>query len=182
MTKDKRSRKIVVVVHCILNQNSRVQGLAKHKGAVKPVVETLLKHEVGIIQMPCPELLYAGYKRWAQTKDQYDIPAYRRFCRKIAKQIAYQIQEYAKNGVETIAILGVEGSPTCAITETTRGYKGGDPTKIKEQEKKRTREKGILIEELQKILEKMKIKPNMMGIDNKKLEKTLAEIKKTLTS
>jgi len=179
---DKRSKKIVIVAHCILNQNSRVQGLANFPGTIKPIVETLLEYEVGIVQMPCPELLYAGYKRWAQTKEQYDTPSYRRFCRKIAKQIANQIVEYAKNGVEIAAILGIEGSPTCAITKTTKGYTGGDPTKIQNQKREKIREKGILIEELEKTLTKMKIKTRLIGIDNKAPGKATAEIREILAT
>ncbi|RLI20442.1 hypothetical protein DRO54_06320 [Candidatus Bathyarchaeota archaeon] len=178
---DQRGKKIVIVAHCILNQNSRVQGLANFPATMKPIVETLLEHEVGIIQMPCPELLYAGYKRWAQTKDQYDTPAYRKFCREIAEQIANQIQEYTKNEVETKAIIGIKGSPTCAITETTKGYAGGDPTKIREQKKRKTKEKGILIEEIQKILKKAKIETKLIEVDSENLEKTKMEIWKALT-
>ena len=175
-----RSKKIVVVAHCILNQNSRVQGLAKFKGTITPIVEILTKSGVGIIQMPCPEFLYMGYKRWAQTKEQYDITPYRRLCRKIAKQIGSQIHEYAKNGVEIAAILGIEGSPTCAVTKTTKGYTGGDPTKIQNQKGEKIREKGILIEELEKILTKMKIKTRLIGINNRAPEKATAEIREIL--
>jgi len=177
---DKRSKKIVIVAHCILNQNSRVQGLANFPGTIKPIVETLLEYEVGIVQMPCPELLYAGYKRWAQTKEQYDTPGYRTFCRKIAKQIASQIHEYTKNGVEIAAILGIEGSPTCAITKTTKGYTGGGPTKIQNQKREKIRGKGILIEELEKTLTKMKIKTKLVGIDSKAPEKATVEIREIL--
>ena len=177
-----RSKKIVVVAHCILNQNSRVQGLAKFKGTITPVVEILTKSGVGIIQMPCPEFLYMGYKRWAQTKEQYDITPYRRLCRKIAKQIMEQIQEYAKNNVKTLIILGIEGSPTCAVTETTKGYKGGKHAKNKEQKTTKVKEKGILIEELQKLLAKMKIKVDFIGINDKNLEKTLTKIEKVLAN
>ena len=177
---DKRSKKIVIVAHCILNQNSRVQGLANFPGIIKPIVETLLEYEVGIVQMPCPELLYAGYKRWAQTKEQYDTPSYRRFCRKIAKQIANQIAEYTKNRVEVAAILGIEGSPTCAITKTTKGYTGGDPAESQKQKREKIREKGILIEELEKTLTKMKIKTRLIGINNRAPEKATAEIREIL--
>jgi len=36
--KDKRSGRIAVVAHCILNQNSRVLGLAERSGARAKVV------------------------------------------------------------------------------------------------------------------------------------------------
>lgn len=177
---DKRSGKIAFIAHCILNQNSRVQGLAHFPAAITPIIEELLRHEIGIVQMPCPELLYIGYRRWAQTKDQYDTPNYRLFCQKIAKQIANQIQEYAKNGVKTIAILGIEGSPTCAITKTKKGYIGGKPEKSQKQKTEKAKEKGILIEEIQKTLKKLKIKTNFIEVDNRNPKKATTEIRKIL--
>ena len=177
---NRRSNKIVAVAHCILNQNSRVQGLATFRGSLTPIIETLIKSEAGIIQMPCPEFLYMGYKRWVQTKEQYDTVMYRRFCRKIAGRIAEQIQEYLKNDVKTVAILGIEGSPTCAVEETTKGYKGGKQVEIKKRKTKMVKEKGILIEELQKLLTKMKIKTSFIGIDSKNPEKAKTKIEKLL--
>lgn len=135
MIQDKRSYKIVVVAHCILNQNSRIQGIAYYAGMINEIVDVLKKHEVGIIQMPCPELTYAGLLRPSQTKEQYDTPAFRRHCKQIASSTADQIEEYVRNGFKVLAILGVEGSPTCG-TEANLG---------------------ILMEELQSQLKKRKI-------------------------
>jgi len=179
---NERTGKIVVVAHCVLNQNSRVQGLAKFRGVITPIVETLIKNEVGIIQMPCPEFLYMGCKRRAQTKEQYDTVMYRKFCRKIAENIAEQIQEYAKNNMKTLAILGIEGSPTCAVKETTKGYKEVEYAENKKQKTKKVKEKGILIEELQKLLRKMGIKTNFIGIDNENPEKAKIKIKKIMAN
>lgn len=63
MVQDVRSGKVVLVAHCILNQNSRVLGLAQHPAVVSEIVDTLTKHNIGIIQMPCPEISFTGLKR-----------------------------------------------------------------------------------------------------------------------
>ena len=119
MIKDKRSRKIVVVAHCVLNQNSRVQGRVYSPGMINEIVDVLRKNEVGVIQMICPELTYAGLLRGSQTKEQYDIPAYRRHCRQIASSTADQIKEYSRNNFQILVILAIDGSPTCGVEETS---------------------------------------------------------------
>jgi len=147
MIQDKRSHKIVVVAHCILNQNSRVQGIAYYPGMINEIVDVIRKHEVGIIQMPCPELTHAGLLRPSQTKEQYDTPAFRRHCRQIASSTADQVEEYVRNGFKVLAILGVEGSPTCGVEETS----------IQEANL------GILMEELRSELKKRKVEVPMKG-------------------
>jgi predicted secreted protein len=117
MAQDVRSRKVVVLAHCVLNQNSRVSGLAYHPAAVEEIVYFLIKHDVGIVQMPCPEVVYVGLSRKTQTKEQYETPRFRSLCRQIARLTAKLIQEYLRNGVRVLAVLGVEGSPNCGVEE-----------------------------------------------------------------
>ena len=131
MLKDKRSRKIAIVAHCILNQNSRVFGLAERSSAIVEIVEFLILNDMGIIQMTCPELTYAGILRKSQTKNQYGYAMFRKHCRKIAEEIVEQIQEYSKGKIKARIIIGVDGSPSCGITDS-----------------------GILIEELRSMLKK----------------------------
>jgi predicted secreted protein len=91
----------------------------------------LLNADVGIIQLPCPELLYLGLDREVDVlanptvesedtrialrmaeKDSLDL------CRKIAESIVHQVKEYIKYGFEITGLVGVNGSPTCGV-ETT---------------------------------------------------------------
>jgi hypothetical protein len=46
--KDQRSGKVIFVSHCVLNQNSKVRGLAQFPGAVLPLVSLLLDNGIGI--------------------------------------------------------------------------------------------------------------------------------------
>lgn len=98
--------------------------------------------------MPCPELTYAGLLRPSQTKEQYDTPAFRRHCRQIASSTADQVEEYVRNGFKVLAILGVEGSPTCGVEETSF----------------QEANLGILVEELRSELKKRKVEVPMKGV------------------
>ena len=160
MIQDKRSRKIVVVAHCILNQNSRVLGIAYYPGMINEIFDVLRKCEVGVIQMPCPELTYAGLLRLSQTKEQYDTPAFRRHCRQIASGVADQIEEYLKNDFRVSAVLGVDGSPTCGVDETSMG---------------------IFMEELQSELKERKVAVPMKGVRHTRASQDASWLEKILT-
>ena len=69
---DVRSKKVVFVAYCLLDQNARAKGIAKYSGPVYEVLETLIKKEVGIVQMPCPELLHEGFDRLPYPRNWYD--------------------------------------------------------------------------------------------------------------
>lgn len=118
MIKDMRSRKVVLVAHCILNQNSRVSGSAHYPAVVSEIVDVITRYNVGMVQMPCPELLLKGLSRESQTKEQYNTLQFRKHCKQIASSMAKQVQEYLKNDIKVLAILGVRGSPSCGVTES----------------------------------------------------------------
>ena len=165
MTQDRRSRKIVIVAHCILNQNSRVQGKAFYAGMIGKIVDTLRKHEIGIIQMPCPELTYAGLARPRQTKKQYNTPAFRKHCRHIASSTVDQVEDYLRNGFRVIAIIGVEGSPTCGVNEVSSQEAG----------------MGVFIEALQSEQKRREVEVPMKGVRDRQPDQVALWLKKTLT-
>jgi len=80
--KDERSMKVVFISHCLLNQNSKVFGLSTKETikAANKVINLLLKKNIGIVQMPCPEFIYLGLLRPPQTKDQYDSAGFSRIA------------------------------------------------------------------------------------------------------
>lgn len=154
---DKRSMRVIFVSHCLLNQNSKVFGLSTEETVrtASEVINFLLEKNIGIVQMPCPEFTYLGLLRPPQTKDQYDSAGFRSHCRKLAKNIVSQIENYEKAGVKVLAILGIEGSPSCGVNWTT---KTGD------KKTKHVQEKGIFMEELEKLLSGRKISVKIIGI------------------
>ncbi len=65
MFTDARSRKIIFVAHCVLNQNAKIDRCARYPGAMPELAAFLLQSGVGIVQLPCPELLALGLDRQA---------------------------------------------------------------------------------------------------------------------
>lgn len=121
-----RGRKVVVVAHCHLDANTKVHGLADYEGARLDVLSPLLDRGVGIVQLPCPEATYLGMLRWGMTREQYDTPGYRRHCAAILAPTIDTLVTLAADGCEIEAVLGVDGSPSCAVTRTCVGYSGGE--------------------------------------------------------
>lgn len=114
-TKDARAGKLMFLSHCLLNQNACVRGIASEPAAIRSLVDLLLDHDVGLYQMPCPEMLYYGSSRWGQVKQQYASPMFREHCRRLAGQMFDQIEDYRNSGHTVIGIVMRDGSPTCGL-------------------------------------------------------------------
>lgn len=110
-----RNKNIIILSHCILNQNSVVKPLARAKGAYNDVVKLILDYDIGILQLPCPEFLFEGATRPPMTKKQYNTTEYRTFCNSLLQPILVQIKEYQSNSYSVIGLIGIEESPTCGI-------------------------------------------------------------------
>ncbi len=113
-----RGKKIVILAHCLLNVNAKVEGIAHYPGAFEPLVLSLIRKGFGIIQLPCPEMGYYGVRRWGQVIEQMDTPAFRTHCRKILHPVIEQIQDYHTNGYLIAGIVGVDKSPSCGVHQT----------------------------------------------------------------
>ncbi len=137
-----RSKRVVLVSHCILNQNTVVYPLARAKGPYKDIIIELMNNDIGIHQLPCPEYRYLGLKREPMSKEQYDNKEFRAINKSIAIDTVNVIKEYINNGYEVLGIIGINESPTCSI-------KG---------------EKGILMEELLRTLVKENIELKLIDV------------------
>lgn len=113
----KRGKRLLLVAHCVLNQNSVVYPLARAPGALAQVVETAVKAGVGLIQLPCPEMVFGGLSRAPGTRAEYDTAAYRILCRRLAKQVEEEIRPLLEDGCQVVGVLGIAGSPSCAVDE-----------------------------------------------------------------
>lgn len=110
-----RGKNLVLVSHCILNQNSVVKPLARARGAF-PIVNKLLESGVGIIQLPCPEFKYLGPGRKPMTKEEYDTKEYRRLCKELFLPVLSELKQYISSDYEILGIIGINESPTCSIS------------------------------------------------------------------
>lgn len=123
---DARGRRIALVAHCLLNANSTVEGLASYP-AIHPIVGEFAIAGVGLIQLPCPELLGCGMRRWGQTVEQLDFPAFQALARRLAGDVAASVAEFVRCGYAIVGVVGIEGSPSCGVSTAASGNWGGEP-------------------------------------------------------
>ena len=87
---------MALLANCLLNQNAKVCEGAHYRGVVSPVVEALRTRGYTLLQLPCPELAFAGVRRWWAVYEQTHTPAYRAHCRRLAQAIAPRIEGYLR--------------------------------------------------------------------------------------
>lgn len=111
-----RNKKILLVSHCILNQNTVIEGEARSFGAIPTALDWIQEEGLGVIQLPCPEFTFLGLERPSMTYEEYDNEGYRQHCREILMPVLEQLTEYQKCGYQIIGILGIQRSPSCDMT------------------------------------------------------------------
>ncbi|HZS87868.1 MAG TPA: hypothetical protein VFE42_10320 [Chloroflexota bacterium] len=147
------SRKVAFVANCLLNQNAKVCQGAHYPGVVTPVVQELRARGYAVNQLPCPELAFAGVRRWWAVYEQYDTPVYRAHCRRLAQAIAPSIEACLRRGDDVI-LIGLDGSPSTGVRFTSsRPDWGGRPDRTEDDWAIEPR-RGVWIEELEAELER----------------------------
>lgn len=157
MFDDERSGKIALIAHCILNQNFRAAGLAERPSMITEILKFLASNEIGVIQMSCPELAYAGALRAPQTESQNNDTTFRRQCKRIAQEIADQIRQYEEHEIRLKLVIGVDGSPSCSVHNS-----------------------GIFMEKLRLALNKRGITAPFYDIHYRSLNKDIMKLKKLI--
>jgi uncharacterized protein YbbK (DUF523 family) len=133
--RDQRGRRVVLVSHCLLNQNTRYAGGATRPGAVAELADELIGAGYGIHQLPCPERLAWGGVLKRHTLRLYHSkggPLYplrgvllRAFVwwtgivyRRLARQVVRDVTDYRRSGIAVAGIVGIGASPSCGVTTT----------------------------------------------------------------
>ena len=135
MFEDQRSKKVILVAHCVLNMNARIDGCGYFPGAMGDIARLLTDSGVGILQMPCPELLFLGLDRSGCQRGDTTIGIREALleedgwsaCRKLAQQLAYQVKQYQKHGFKVLGVVGNNGSPACGVDLTWHEDGGPGP-------------------------------------------------------
>lgn len=121
---DGSALKVLVVSHCLLNKSVRWwqegKPLERNIGLANNVVEYALRHNIGLIQMPCPEFTFCGNPRPSRRKDEYEaLPGFKEHCERLARSFAEQIRMLVAMSksprIHIIAIIGIKRSPSCAV-------------------------------------------------------------------
>jgi uncharacterized protein YbbK (DUF523 family) len=133
--KDERSKRVIFVSRCLLNENTRYLGGAFRPGGVSELVDGFQQEEMGICQMHCPE-----QRAWGGVLKRDMLPMYGSrgtlpywlrhvllplflWCtkwvyRRLAIEAVRDIEDYVLSGFEVVGIVGVGGSPSCGVWST----------------------------------------------------------------
>ena len=163
-----RSKKIIFVSHCLLNQNARAIGRERFSGSFKDLLELFAASGVGIVQLPCPQLDFnGGLNRRASSKSFYESNGYRKQCHKLSINLINQIENYLRNNYLVVAILGVELSATCAVHQVKSG-------------RKNVPGKGILIEEIEQEMQKKNFQVPLIGVNLNNIYSSIEKVQSLL--
>ena len=182
---DRRSMKIVVCTHCILNQNAKLEGISGWPGMIDEIVELIRKSDAGILQMPCPETLYEGIGRFDKSVEQYRCSAFETLCDSIAEEVVDQIENYLQWGYTIPAILAIDGSPSCGfnLTQSAPEWRG----LVAEQKWQKVRyikEPGVFMEIMYEKLSIRNLKIPILGVPEipelGSLDKVMVSLEKML--
>ncbi len=173
-----RMQKILVVSHCILNICSKVTSYnvdeqrveAEHR---RSLLKYIMQEDIQLIQLPCPEFLMYGSKRWGHVKEQFDNPFFRSQCRKMLEPVILQLKEYTAypERFEVLGIVAINYSPSCGYHATCKGDWGGELSDCPNLEQKigtvmAVPEPGVFMEELIKLLDEAKLSLSILNLSS----------------
>jgi len=180
-------RAIIVLSHCILNEHSKLESANLSKPNIIKLISYLLKKNIGIIQLPCPEVHMYGIKRWGHVKEQFDTPFFRQVSRDLIKDLSLQIKEYIKNDYLLVGIVGIEGSPSCGAFKSCMSKEWGGEFKDIELVRQKVSTiiyrdvRGVFMEEVENVFTKMDIQPKFFGLIEGLIDELIKDIDSYLT-
>lgn len=163
-------KKLLIVSHCILNTASKVAmdeaELKREYELRDQLFRGVLKENIQLLQLPCPEFRLYGSRRWGHVKTQFMHPHFRKECRNMLEPVLMQLEEYLTYPEEyqVMGIVSVEGSPSCGYHLTCTGDWGGELSGNDEELLRKvdtcrgTKEPGVLMQILEEELLKRNLK------------------------
>lgn len=132
---DDRGGRVVLLSHCLLDENVRYLGGAGGPGGVQAVVDRYLSEGIGVYQLPCPERHAWGGALKRRMLIAYGAggtvraPLARLLLRpfltctghvyaRLARGVGRDVLDYRRSGVEVVGVVGIAGSPSCGVRTT----------------------------------------------------------------
>ena len=138
---------------------------------ITPVIDLLSVFDLNVIQMQCPEATFinfeTGLHREPKGFKEYDKPEFQKHCDMWARLVGAQAQAFVKNGYRIVIVLGIEGSPSCAVEHQ---YSRRGPID----------KPGIFMSRLRTTLLGVGISPEFVGLNRRAIDKSLLELKTVL--
>ena len=177
MFTDARSKRVILVAHCVLNQNSISDGTADFPGSDRALVELLLASNVGIVQLPCPELTCLGLDRGnpdggscpllvenSRIRRAMTRRSAVRKLKSLARSVVYQVLEYRKHGFEVLGVVGINRSPSCGVETTSRNDR-------------EVKGRGVFMEALSGELRRNRTRARMLGVKATEQRKAMESLR-----
>lgn len=171
--KDGRSKKVVFLAHCAINQNARHENCADFPAHMDELLDWLQANGIGIVQLPCPEFMALGLGRDRDEPPQetiraaLELPEGQRRLERLTEPVIFMLQEYRWQGLQVLGILGKNGSPSCGVETTSKGGSFGPGA-------------GVFVEALKAALEKHGIDTPVKGIDDHRQNESIEWLKERL--
>lgn len=177
-------RKIILLSHCILNPYSKVKSNEKTENML-PLIEFLINNDIGIFQLPCPENLIYGQRRWGHVFEQFDTPFYRKTMVKELEPIFLELEDYVKNSTKIIAYIGIDGSPSCGVNFTCSNPKwGGEIGCLYPKDEPLTcgvaKRPGVYSLEISKLIESKGLNIPMLAFEKNRQEELIKELEQLI--
>ena len=167
-----RNKKFVFVPFCLLCPSFQAKSTVGFNEWNTLFIDIFQSEDINIIQLPCPESSFNGYNIGLSRKPHgvkyYEsLDGFSEHCDYLSQQVKQIIVGMRKNNYSILAILGIEHSPTCAITYmyTNRGTQN---------------RQGIFIEKLFKSLIINGIDIPFIGINRRHPQKALNKVKELI--
>jgi predicted secreted protein len=180
MFTDNRSKKLILAAHCLLNQNSISDGTADFPAQFRDIVALLMEGQIGIVQLPCPELTCLGLDRQdpngaardllsenTRIRGLLETERHLETLRAKALEIAAEIEEYKLHGFEVLGLIGIDRSPSCGVETTSRNSL-------------ETAGKGVFVAVLEEELMDRGIHLPMIGVKTSRVAESIDKLKKFL--
>jgi len=158
MFTDHRSKRVVFVSHCLLNQNSISDGTADFPSQFEDLISMLMANKVGIIQMPCPELLCLGLDRGDKRGSERALLEENTRIRNLMQQ---------EENFSALGLVGINRSPSCGI-ETTSIDGREEPGM------------GVFMQVIAEELQKEHLEIRMVGVKTSRTEESLGKVRRLL--
>ena len=176
---------IIFVSHCVLNTAAKVvmyneAEMAAEEDLRRRFVSKAVSQGVQLIQLPCPEFIMYGSRRWGHVSEQFDTPYFRQECRRMLEAYLQQLGEYLSNDRFRVrGIVGIDGSPSCGVDYTCYGNWGGNLSDRDDLQdciatSRLGKGRGILMDELFKLLAERGMNVPMVGLFADEPEKIMA--------
>ncbi len=180
---DNRSKKIIVLAHCLLNTNAKTLGYSPKKAGELELLQMLWQNNCGIMQLPCPEHRVYGSKRWGHGKEQFSTAFFRKASREMLMPYIDELEDYILSGYQIVGIIGVAGSPSCGLFSSySNPTYGGELTEAFVPDQLQAGafvpEPGIFMQELKHLLQVKSLTIPIFDFREEDREKSLEELRR----